>query len=381
MQFDSLPTYSVKELNEAIGSLLSRGFAPRFILTATISKVQLKRGHLWMTLTDGNSSIDGVVWSSQLSKINYKPNEGDGILVIGKLNFWEAQARLNINVIDIKPSISTVLRKFEVVRRLLDKDGLLDQTRKRPLPSFPASIAILTSVPSSALADMLRTAKERWPMTKLFIISVPVQGDYSNRIISTINNIALIYEKLGIEALIVARGGGSREDLILFDNEQISRVIANFPIPVITGIGHEDDLTVIDLVADHRSATPTAAIVDLLPSREIALSQCLQKEKILSDQFSSFIKYQRNTVSDRLRLLKLNSPNKFLEKSMNQLNQKQLLLNAYSPSKLLKRGFSIIRNLSGELVTSVQEINPNQILNIEFKDGSIDSIANKIYNK
>ena len=381
MQSESLPTYSVQELNKAISSLLLRGFAPRFILNATISKCQIKRGHLWMTLTDGHASIDAVIWSSQLSKIHYKPNQEDGVLIIGKLNFWEAQARLTINVINLKPSISTVLRKFEVVKKILTQDGLINENKKRTLPSFPESIAILTSIPSSALADILRTAKERWPMTKLFIIPIPVQGDFSSKIVTTLRSLSDAYKKLGIEALVLARGGGSREDLMLFDNEEICREVANFPIPVITGIGHEDDLTVIDLVADHRAATPTAAIVDLLPSREIALGECIQKKERLSNHFSYFIRNQRTKVLDKFNLLQLNSPNKFFQKYMNQINQRKLLLNAYSPDKLLNRGFCILRNPLGELITTIKDVNCNQTLNIELKDGKVDTIPNKIYNK
>ena len=381
MQFESLPTYSVQELNKAIGSLLIRGFAPRFIINATVSKCQLKRGHLWMTLTDGNASIDAVIWSSQLAKINYKPNEEDGVLVIGRLNFWEAQARLNINIIDLRPSISTVLRKFEVVRKRLNHDGLLDQTRRRSLPAYPASIAILTSVPSSALADMLRTAKERWPMTKLFIFPIPVQGDVASKIISCLKILANLHQKLGIKAIVLARGGGSREDLILFDNEAICREVAKFPIPVITGVGHEDDLTVIDLVADHRAATPTAAIVDLLPNRQISLAECMQKQARLSEYFANFIKNQRNKIADKFNLLKVNSPSKFFEKYNNELNQKILLLNAYSPDKLLRRGFSIVRNPLGELITSIKHIKLDQILEIELIDGKCVSFVKKTYRK
>ena len=131
---NKLPTYSVSELNDAIGILLSRGFAPRFLLNATVSKCQLKKGHLWMTLTDGNSSIDAVAWSSRVQKLNFKPKEDDGVLIIGKLNFWSSQARLSINVLDVRPSISTVLRQFELVKSALIVDGLIDESKRRSLP-------------------------------------------------------------------------------------------------------------------------------------------------------------------------------------------------------------------------------------------------------
>ena len=116
MTLDSLPNYSVLELNEAIGSLLERGFAPRFILNASISKAQLKKGHLWLTLSDGKASVSAVIWASQLQKLDFQPVEGDGVVIIGKLNFWAVRANLVVQVLNIRPSISTVLRQFEIVR-------------------------------------------------------------------------------------------------------------------------------------------------------------------------------------------------------------------------------------------------------------------------
>ncbi len=332
-----------------------------------------------MTLTDGESSIDGVVWSSQLSKINFRPKEKDGVLVIGKLNFWKAQARLTINILDVRASISTVLRKFEVVRNLLLKEGLIDENKRRKIPLRPTCIAILTSVPSSALADMLITAKERWPLTKLIIFSIPVQGDNSNKIKVLLNKLSLCYQNWGIQALVLARGGGSREDLMIFDTEEICRELATFPIPIITGIGHEDDLTVADLVADHRSATPTAAIVDLLPSREIELSYSIQKKRTLDQYFSWEIRDQRNYLLTRSNSLKSYSPQLIINKKKKDLNQKKQLLQASSPENWLKRGFSIPRDEEGNIIKSVKQLKKKEILNIQLYDGNIDSTVNNIY--
>ena len=113
---ESLPTYSVNELNESIGLLISRGFAPKFILNATVSKAQIKKGHLWLTLTDGEASVDGVVWSSTVRSLKFLPKADDGVVIVGKLNFWESQARISVQVFDIRASISTVLKKFEIVK-------------------------------------------------------------------------------------------------------------------------------------------------------------------------------------------------------------------------------------------------------------------------
>ncbi|WP_320666580.1 exodeoxyribonuclease VII large subunit [Prochlorococcus sp. MIT 1307] len=379
MTLDTLPNYSVRELNEAIARLLERGFAPRFVVKAFISKSQLKKGHLWLTLSDGTSSISAVIWASQLQKIDFMPNEGDGVVIVGKLNFWAVRASLAVQVLDIRPSLSTVLRKFEVVKALFLKEGLLEAGRRRVLPKYPRSIAILTSVPSSAHADMIRTAKERWPLTRLFVIPIPVQGSVSREIQSALHKVAICAEELEIEAIVLARGGGSREDLMVFDDEELGRTLASFPLPVVTGLGHEDDLTVADLVADHRAATPTAAMVDLLPSFVIAQEYCLQRRKRLNDQFVWLIRRERQRLLDRKKLWKTKEPLLLIQRKKEDLQNKSQLLNALSPDRVLMRGFAIVRNRLGRPVNSIQELSKGERLMIELSDGHVASIVDKIY--
>ena len=377
---ETLTSYSVKELNESIGLLLSRGFAPKFILTATVSKSQIKKGHLWLTLTDGKASVDGVAWSSTIKSLKFIPKEDDGVVIVGKLNFWQSQARISVQVFDIRASISTVLKKFEIVRSTLLKEGLIDDSLKRKLPKYPNSVGILTSVPSSALADMLRTAKERWPLTKLYVIPIPVQGNNEIEVKTILNKLRI--NKLALNAIIIARGGGNREDLMLFDNEMIAREIATFPIPVITGIGHEDDLTVSDLVSDHRSATPTAAIVDLLPSRETEQNNFLQHKKILNDYLKLFFQNKKNFLNSKKSSFQSNSPRIFINNQRIKLKYICQLLDALSPNKLLKRGFALITDHEGNSVYSVQSVKEKDKLFIKLTDGKITAqVDNLNYDK
>ncbi len=366
---ETLPTYSVNDLNQSIGLLLSRGFAPKFILKATVSKSQIKKGHLWLTLTDGKANVDAVAWSSTLKSLKFLPNQDDGVVIIGKLNFWESQARISVQVFDIRASISTILKKFEIVKSKLLKDGLIDSSLRKNLPKYPYSIGILTSVPSSALADMLRTAKERWPLTKLYIIPIPVQGNNENILKNTLRKLKL--NSLGLSAIVIARGGGSREDLMLFDSEIIAREIATFPIPVVTGIGHEDDLTVSDLVADHRSATPTAAIVDLLPSRDIEKSSFLQNKKMIQDYFKLFFKNKKNFLIAKKLFFKSYSPYALINAKRTKIIHIQQLLNALSPTRWLQRGFAFIRDKNGNSIFSVNDLKEKDKFLIQLSDGKI----------
>jgi len=375
---DAPPTYSVRELNTAIGSLLERGFAPRFLVQATASKPQVKKGHLWLTLTDGEASITAVAWASKLKQLDYVPADGEGVTVVGKLNFWAARATLAVQVLDLRPSLNTVLRRFEAVRALLEAEGVIDPLKRRPLPTAPRRVAVLTSVPSSALADMLRTARERWPLSELLVVPIPVQGDVSDRICSVLQQLREAPEALQADALVLARGGGSREDLMVFDDEQVCRAIATFPVPVVTGIGHEDDLTVADLVADHRAATPTAAIVSLLPSRETAVLQLQERLRRLDSQRQWWLERKRQVLCERRQRWQLLQPQVLLQQRRNQLLHRQQLLRALSPQRWLARGFAILESPEGTVYRSVRDVKEGSDLVVRLNDGTIAVQAQSI---
>ncbi|MEA5411101.1 exodeoxyribonuclease VII large subunit [Synechococcus sp. BA-120 BA3] len=370
-QHDGIPRYTVAELNQAIGALLERGFAPRFLLEATVGRPQQKKGHLWLTLVDGEASIQGVIWSSQLQKLSFVPQEGDGVVVVGKLNFWAARASLTVQVLDVRPSLTTVLRQFEQVRSRLEPEGLFDPERKRPLPRWPRRIALLTSVPSAALADMLRTARERWPATDLLVVPIPVQGNVEAQIVAAIENLGERADRLGIEALVLARGGGSREDLAVFDGESLARCLAACRWPVICGIGHEDDVTIADLVADYRAATPTAALVALLPDRSQVIRALAQERGHLQGTLALRIASARQRLGARQDQLRLLHPARLLGQRRQWLDQRRQLLQALSPRHLLARGFSLLRDGDGRLLRSVKQLRPGAGITAELADGRV----------
>ena len=373
-----LPRYSVAELNQAVASLLERGFAPRFLLDATVSRPQLKKGHLWLTLVDEQASISGVVWASQLSKLSIQPSEGDGVVVVGKLNFWASRASLCVQILDLRPSLSAVLRQFERVRERLEPEGLFDPQRKRALPAMPEAIALLTSSPSSALADMLRTAQERWPAARIHVVPIPVQGPVEEQIRTRLAQVMARAGSLGIEAIVLARGGGSREDLAVFDAEGLARDLAASPLPVVTGLGHEDDTTVADLVADYRAATPTAAVVALLPDRR-SLTIALEQQRALLKQ-SLLHRLQRewfwvNNAAHRLETL---HPRAMLPRIRERLEQRLELLAALSPQRLLERGFALVHQRDGQLLRSAHQVRPGEQLQLQLADGRINSVVESV---
>ena len=378
MSAESIPTYSVRELNNAIGVLLERGFAPRFVIQATASRPQVKKGHLWLTLSDGEASITAVAWASKLKQLDFVPADGDGVTVIGKLNFWSARASLAVQVLDIRPSLTTVLRRFETVKAQLLEEGIIDPSRRRTLPPYPKRIAVLTSVPSSALADILRTAEERWPLSELVVVPIPVQGDVAPIICGVLSRLAQQHQQLGLDAIVIARGGGSREDLMVFDDADVCRSLATFPLPVVTGIGHEDDLTVADLVADHRTATPTAAMVTLMPSKESARQTIIQRRNRLSESKRWRLEQASARLKDRQLLLQALRPAVGVQRRRDQWQQRQQLLCALSPQRWLNRGFAMLNTTKGQPLQSVYDISPNEQVQIRLKDGVIQAVAKTI---
>ncbi|MFM8276836.1 MAG: exodeoxyribonuclease VII large subunit, partial [Cyanobium sp.] len=297
--------------------------------------------------------------------------DGDGVLVVGKLNFWVARASLTVQILAVRPGLTAVLRQFERVKAKLAPEGLFDPARKRPLPALPGRIAVVTSVPSSALADMLRTARERWPATRLLVVPVPVQGAVEARLLLVLQGLAQRARRLELEALVLARGGGSREDLMLFDGEALARCLAAFPLPVVCGLGHEDDVTIADLVADYRAATPTAAVVALLPDRQAALQGLAQRRRQLGERLRLQLQRARERLERQRLVLAEAQPRRLLERQRDWLAQRQRLLQALSPSHWLERGFSLVRDRQGRLLRQAQAVDEGELIQVQLLSGAL----------
>jgi exodeoxyribonuclease VII large subunit len=216
---------------------------------------------------------------------------------------------------------------------------------------------------------MLRTARERWPATGLVVVPIPVQGSVEERIVQAIERIGSRATSLGLDALVLARCGGSREDLAVFDGERLARSLAACPVPVVCGLGHEDDTTIADLVADYRAATPTAALVALLPDRR-STAQSLRQSRLHLQQLLS-MRTQALTESLRRQRERLERfhPALWIAQQRLSLQYQRQLLSALSPDQLLRRGFALIRREGGPVVRSIDALAPNELLSIELTDG------------
>ena len=248
---------SVIESDEILRSVLVRGEISNFSLYR-------KSGHMYFTLKDGQSSVKAVMFRSDAEKLNFIPEDGMNVIVSARVSVFERDGVYQLYVSDIIPDgIGAQMVAFFQLKEKLEKEGLFDDDRKKQLPRFPKKIAVATSPSGAALQDILSVTGRRYPIADIEIYPCVVQGTESAE--SVIRAVNYFNRKNDADVLIIARGGGSYEDLASFNDERLARTIANSNIPIISAVGHESDFTIADFVADMRAPTPSAAAEIAVP--------------------------------------------------------------------------------------------------------------------
>ena len=251
-------TLTVTELTAAIRGLLESEFIDVWV-EGEISNARVwNTGHMYFTLKDSASQIKGVMFRSALRYLKFKPDDGLRVIARGKISVYDPKGEYQIVCEHMEPKgLGPLQLAFEQLKKKLQAEGLFEASRKRPLPALPRRIGIVTSIDGAALRDIIRVLRRRYPNAHLVIAPTKVQGEFSS------GEIARSLKFLGrvddVDVVILARGGGSLEDLWAFNEEVVARAIVACPVPVITGVGHETDFTIADFVADLRAPTPSAA--------------------------------------------------------------------------------------------------------------------------
>ena len=299
---------SVSELNAQAKTLLETSFS--FVeVEGEISKfrAQSTSGHWYFTIKDASAAIDCAMFKFNAARINFIPAVGDKLIVSGKVSLYAPTGAYQIQVSNIRKSGEGELEAaFAALKQKLSQEGLFDAAHKKQLPKFAQNIAIITSAGSAAQADMLRTAQDRFALCKIDLYNALVQGEGAPA--SIISALRAADEK-GYDAIVIARGGGSREDLWCFNDEALARAIYAAETPVISAVGHEIDFSISDFVADHRSLTPTAAMIDLLPD----ICAIFQSLDGISDAFDRLIKDKISSAQNVLSLAALELKSKSIE--------------------------------------------------------------------
>ncbi|MGB0717335.1 MAG: exodeoxyribonuclease VII large subunit, partial [Phycisphaerae bacterium] len=254
---------SVSEVTAMVKSALAAAFPRSILVAGEISNFKHhSSGHAYLTLKDGKSELSCVMWRSQASSLKFRPEDGMEVVASGRIDVYERSGRYQLYINRLEPrGVGALELAFRQLVEKLRGEGLFEADRKLPVPVFPQRLAIVTSPTGAAIADMVRTLRRRYPAVDVLILPARVQGDGSAQEVASAIRMAnrLASDVGGIDTLIVARGGGSLEDLWAFNEEVVARAIVASKIPVISGVGHETDVTVADMVADVRAATPTAA--------------------------------------------------------------------------------------------------------------------------
>ena len=390
---------TITQINEYIRSLMDND---RLLLNVAvkgeISNYKLyPSGHHYFTLKDENGALKCVMFKGNALKMRFRPENGMQVIAMGKISVYSRDGAYQLYCTGlVLDGIGDLHAAFEQLKTKLAAQGLFDTAHKKPLPPYPATIGIVTSSAGAAVHDMLRILKKRYPLVKVLLLPVRVQGaEAPGEIASAIayaNHFSLA------DLLIVGRGGGSIEDLWAFNDERVAHAIYDSRIPVISAVGHEPDVTISDFVADLRAATPSNAAELAVPDREalfqtldrmtaamtVAINRQLRMERQHLQTLSAspvlkspegYLQQRKNTLLMlRDRLISIEKHH--LSLKTNQFVKLTSKLDAMSPLKVLSRGYAMAMDDSGSILRSVHDVAAGDRVRISFADGHIDATVN-----
>ena len=270
---ETMPVFSVAQLNALVKGALDSALPGRFLLRGQISDWKRhSSGHCYFSLKDAESQIPGVMWASKAKLLKFACENGMEVIATGSVEVYVPGGKYQFYAEKLEPAgIGSLQLAFEQMRQRLEAEGLFRPEHKEPIPPYAMRIGVVTSRTGAAIVDITESVFHRWPCARLSVFDVPVQGEGSAaKIAAAIDRANRLQQQLGLQILIVGRGGGSMEDLWAFNEEVVARAIYNSRIPVISAVGHEVDVTIADLVADARASTPTRAGMIAVPDmREV----------------------------------------------------------------------------------------------------------------
>jgi exodeoxyribonuclease VII large subunit len=362
---------SVLDLTSLAKAVLEGGIPTVWIRGEVSGFKRYSSGHWYFTLKDATASVSCVVWASDAVRIPAPPDEGMQVMARGQLTVYPAQGRMQFIVRAMEAEGEGLWRKaFEETRARLEKDGLLDPARKRPIPRFPSRVAVVTSPEGAALHDIVSVIKRRNPSVDIVVVPAAVQGEAAPA--SLVAALERVARWQGADVVIVGRGGGSREDLWAFNSELVARAIAACPIPTISAVGHEVDVTIADLVADLRAATPSAAAEAAVPVRDELVAWLASLRQAMAGGL------QRRVVMARRELRRFAGDlsiraRRSVERRRAQVQQVAGRIDALSPLNTLARGYAVARDAEGHALGSAAAFTVGQAFSLVLRDGQVDA--------
>ena len=370
---------TVAELNRQAKSAVEGAFGGSVFVRGELVEFKIWRsGHWYFTLRDADASIRCMLWKQQaagvLKRHGQPPTDGMEVLVRGRPTLWEEKGEYRLTASDIIPTALLGAKAIELerVRAALKADGLLDPDRKRPLPAFARRIAVVTSPDGAALRDMIIVTRNRWSAVELVLVGAQVQGDGAVK--SLVRALELVNRIEGLDACIIGRGGGAKEDLGAFNAEPVCRALAAVRVPTISAVGHETDVSLSDLVADMRAATPSAAAEMVVPDR----GAIVQRVDGLGGRLAAGLRRRTRVVEERLARTgdRLQSTlGRMIEARRSRVERIAAQLDALSPLRVLARGYSAAQDDTGRVLSHVADFPSGRPFRLRVSDGSVPARA------
>lgn len=367
---------SVAALNGAAKEVLEGAFPPVWVKGEVGNFTAHRNGHWYFSLRDASAQLSCVVWSRDVKRIPAPPDEGMQVTALGQLSVYPARGQMQFMVRSMEAEGEGLWRKaFDKARAALERDGLLDPARKRRLPRFPRRVAVVTSPDGAALHDIVSVISRRNRIVEIVVVPAAVQGE------SAPDSLIAALERLGrwsdADVVIIGRGGGSREDLWAFNDERVARAIAACPIPTISAVGHEVDVTIADLVADFRAATPSAAAEAAVPVLDDEIAALRSLGSLVREATESRIRDASRSLRQLGRDLAFRSQQE-VERRRARMRQLAATLEALSPLATLSRGYAVARTVEGAPLTRAAAFAPAMAFDLRFSDGFVRSRAESV---
>ncbi len=364
---------AVHTLTTAAKDLIEGAFPPLWVRGEVTDFKAHRNGHWYFALRDADAQVKCVVWSSQQRRMPAPPDDGMQVLALGQMTVWPVRGDLQFSVKALEAEGDGLWRKaLELTRLRLENDGLLDPARKRAMPRFPRRIAVITSPDGAAMHDIITVARSRSADVEIVIIPAKVQGEGAPE--SLVAALGQVARWRDADLLIIGRGGGAREDLWAFNDERVARALAACPMPTVSAVGHEVDVTICDLVADLRAATPSAAAELTVPSRRETLAQVDSLSKRLAAAARRREDRAVAALAQVQRRLSVAAA-RVVERRRARLEAFAGRLDALSPLATLARGFAVARSPEGATLSNSGQFSPRLVFDLWLRDGIVRAEA------
>lgn len=331
-------------------------------------------GHCYFTLRDTMCQVRCCLWKRDMPRAGKPPADGTDVYVLVRPGFYEVKGEFQLNVQRILPSsaVGRAQQELERVKALLQKDGLFDAARKRPMPALAGTLAVVTSTAGATLRDMITVARRRWPSARVLVVNARVQGE--GAVEALVRALRLVNRLPGVDVCIVGRGGGAREDLAAFNAEAVCRALAEVRVPTISAVGHETDISLTDLVADLRAPTPSAAAELALPDQGAVRRALDDLASRLGNGLGSRARLGLERVDragDRLDA----AMDALLDRHRHQVARLSAQLDALSPLRVLDRGYAVPTDPAGRVLRRLADFLPGTPFTLRVVDGRVAARA------